>query len=72
MAGLTRLMRDCLRTIDDLTDDGVPPSYEEIRVAMGLPSKSGVHRLIEQLSRRGYVRRIPACARSLEIVRRPA
>lgn len=71
MAGLTHKMRECLRVIDDLTDDGVPPTLDEIKEAMGLPSKSSVHRLVAKLTERGYVRSLPYRARSLEIVRRP-
>lgn len=49
----------------------VPPSFEEMRTALGLKSKSGVHRLISGLEERGYIRRLAYRARALEIVRSP-
>ncbi len=54
-----------------LADDGVPPSFEEMKTALGLRSKSGVHRLITGLEERGFIRRIPHRARALEVLRLP-
>jgi len=50
---------------------GVPPSFEEMRDALKLKSKSGIHRLITGLEERGYLRRLPYRARALEITRLP-
>lgn len=50
---------------------GVPPSFDEMRDALGLKSKSGIHRLITGLEERGFIRRLPHRARALEIVRMP-
>lgn len=52
-------------------DHGVPPSFEEMRKALKLQSKSGIHRLISGLEERGYIRRLAHRARALEIVRPP-
>ncbi len=49
-------------------NDGVSPSYDEIRVAFGLKSKSGVVRLVEALKERGYIRCLPHTARSITLV----
>lgn len=49
----------------------VPPSFDEMRNALGLRSKSGVHRLISGLEERGYIRRLAYRARALEVVRSP-
>jgi len=54
-----------------LRDHGVPPSFEEMRVALRLKSKSGIHRLITGLEERGYIRRLPYRARALEVTRLP-
>lgn len=54
-----------------LRDHGVPPSFEEMRAALGLKSKSGIHRLITGLQERGYIRRLPYRARALEVTRLP-
>jgi repressor LexA len=54
-----------------LRDRGVPPSFEEMRVALRLKSKSGIHRLITGLEERGYIRRLPYRARALEVTRLP-
>ena len=48
---------------------GVPPSFEEMRDALKLKSKSGIHRLITGLEERGYIRRLPYRARALEVIR---
>jgi repressor LexA len=47
------------------------PSFEQMRVALGLNSKSGVHRLVESLERRGYIRRVVGLARAIELVEKP-
>jgi repressor LexA len=54
-----------------LRDHGVPPSFEEMRVALRLKSKSGIHRLITGLEERGYIRRLAYRARALEVIRLP-
>lgn len=54
-----------------LRDQGVPPSFEEMRGALRLKSKSGIHRLITGLEERGYIRRLPYRARALEVTRLP-
>lgn len=54
-----------------LARDGVPPSFDEMRLALDLRSKSGIHRLVTALEERGFIRRLPHRARALEIVRLP-
>ncbi len=69
---LTTKMNALWRYLDErLEGDGVCPSFEEMREALALQSKSGVHRLIGALEERGYVRRLPNRARAIELVRRP-
>ena len=69
---LTRKQYDLLRFIHKcLTKDGVPPSYDEMKKAVNLKSKSGIHRLITGLEERGFIRRLPHKARALEVVRLP-
>ncbi|MCS6986524.1 MAG: transcriptional repressor LexA [Sphingomonadaceae bacterium] len=69
---LTAKQRALLLFIDRrLREVGVPPSFEEMREALGLRSKSGVHRLVEALVERGFLRRLPHRARALEVLRRP-
>jgi repressor LexA len=51
--------------------DGVPPSFDEMKDALDLRSKSGIHRLITALEERGFIRRLPHRARALEIVKLP-
>jgi repressor LexA len=51
---------------------GVPPSFDEMRDALELKSKSGIHRLITGLEERGYIRRLPYRARALEVIRLPS
>lgn len=55
-----------------VTDTGVSPSFDEMKDALGLKSKSGVHRLITALEERGFIRRLPNRARALEVLRLPA
>lgn len=69
---LTRKQYELLMYIQDrLGDSGVSPSFEEMKEALGLKSKSGIHRLITGLEERGFIRRLPHRARALEIVRLP-
>ncbi len=69
---LTRKQHELLTYIHEkLGETGVSPSFEEMKVALDLKSKSGVHRLISALEERGFLRRLPNRARALEIVRMP-
>ena len=69
---LTAKQRELLLFIDDrLKADGVSPSFDEMREALELKSKSGVHRLISALEERGFIRRLPNRARALEVVKLP-
>ena len=54
-----------------LNETGVPPSFEEMKVELGLRSKSGIHRLITALEDRGFIRRLPNRARAIEILQMP-
>jgi repressor LexA len=69
---LTRKQYELLQFIDGhLKKQGVSPSFDEMKDALGLKSKSGIHRLISGLEERGFIRRLPHRARALEIVRLP-
>jgi len=69
---LTRKQHDLLLFIDErLKEKGVSPSFDEMKEALGLKSKSGIHRLITALEERGFIRRLPHKARALEVVRLP-
>ena len=69
---LTKKQLDLLEFIDRrLQRDGVPPSFDEMKEALDLRSKSGIHRLITALEERGFIRRLPHRARALEIVKMP-
>ncbi|WP_442679411.1 transcriptional repressor LexA [Sphingomonas sp. ASY06-1R] len=69
---LTRKQHELLCFINDrLNDTGVSPSFEEMKEALDLKSKSGVHRLISALEERNFIRRLPNRARALEILRLP-
>jgi repressor LexA len=69
---LTRKQHELLCYIDGhLRDSGVSPSFEEMKEALDLKSKSGVHRLISALEERGFIRRLPNRARALEVVKMP-
>ncbi|MBK9585046.1 MAG: transcriptional repressor LexA [Alphaproteobacteria bacterium] len=69
---LTQKQRDLLYFIHDkMRKDDVPPSFEEMKEALGLKSKSGIHRLISALVERGFIERLPHRARALEIKRLP-
>jgi repressor LexA len=54
-----------------LQETGVPPSFDEMKEALDLKSKSGIHRLITALEERGFIRRLPHRARALEIIKLP-
>src|ERR1700742_3372695 len=54
-----------------LNESGVSPSFDEMREALDLKSKSGVHRLISALEERGFIRRLPNRARALEVLKMP-
>ena len=69
---LTRKQHELLRFIQTrLEESGVSPSFEEMKEALDLKSKSGVHRLISALEERGFIRRLPNRARALEVIREP-
>ncbi|HEX5183651.1 MAG TPA: transcriptional repressor LexA [Allosphingosinicella sp.] len=69
---LTRKQSELLTYIQErLKESGVSPSFEEMKDALALKSKSGVHRLISALEERGFIRRLPNRARALEILRMP-
>jgi len=69
---LTKKQRDLLLFIHErLSESDIPPSFEEMKDALGLKSKSGIHRLISGLEERGYIERLPHRARALEIKRLP-
>lgn len=54
-----------------LQESGVPPSFDEMKDALELKSKSGIHRLITALEERGFIRRLPHRARALEVIKLP-
>lgn len=69
---LTRKQHELLCFINDrLLETGVSPSFEEMKEALDLKSKSGVHRLISALEERHFIRRLPNRARALEVLRMP-
>jgi repressor LexA len=69
---LTRKQRDLLEFIHKRVQrDGVPPSFDEMKEALDLRSKSGIHRLITALEERGFIRRLAHRARAIEIVKMP-
>src|SRR5689334_19649186 len=69
---LTRKQYELLRFINErLKETGVPPSFDEMKDALDLRSKSGIHRLIMALEERGFIRRLPNRARALEVLRLP-
>jgi len=69
---LTRKQLDLLEFIQKrIQRDGVPPSFDEMKEALDLRSKSGIHRLITALEERGFIRRLAHRARALEIVKLP-
>ena len=69
---LTRKQQELLIFIHErLKESGVPPSFDEMKDALALASKSGIHRLITALEERGFIRRLPNRARALEVIRLP-
>ena len=69
---LTKKQLDLLEFIHKRVQrDGVPPSFDEMKIALDLRSKSGIHRLITALEERGFIRRLAHRARAIEIVRLP-
>jgi repressor LexA len=69
---LTRKQLELLLFINSrLKEEGVPPSFEEMKDALNLQSKSGVHRLIVALEERGFLKRMPNRARALEVLKLP-
>ena len=69
---LTKKQYELLLLIDTrIREAGVPPSFDEMKDALGLKSKSGIHRLISGLEERGFIRRLPHRARALEILKMP-
>jgi repressor LexA len=69
---LTRKQHELLLFIHKrLSADGVSPSFDEMKEALGLASKSGVHRLVSALEERGFIRRLPHRARALEVLKLP-
>ena len=69
---LTRKQHDLLMFIHDrLSETGISPSFEEMKEALDLASKSGVHRLISALEERGFIKRLANRARALEVIKMP-
>jgi repressor LexA len=69
---LTRKQHELLLFIHQrLQEEGIPPSFDEMKDALDLKSKSGIHRLITALEERGFIRRLPNRARALEVIRLP-
>src|ERR1043165_9896629 len=69
---LTRKQAELLRFIHErLKEAGVPPSFDEMKDALDLRPKSGIHRLITALEERGFIRRLPNRARAIEVIKRP-
>src|SRR5499427_9733351 len=69
---LTRKQAELLRFIHErLKEAGVPPSFDEMKDALDLRSKSGIHRLITALEERGFIRRLPNRARAIEVIKQP-
>jgi repressor LexA len=69
---LTRKQLELLKFINERAkESGVPPSFDEMKEALDLRSKSGIHRLILALEERGFIRRLPNRARALEVLKMP-
>ncbi|PKP87460.1 MAG: repressor LexA [Alphaproteobacteria bacterium HGW-Alphaproteobacteria-17] len=69
---LTAKQHELLHFIQQKLDaGGISPSFEEMKEALGLKSKSGIHRLISALEERGFLRRLPNRARALEVIKLP-
>ena len=69
---LTRKQHELLMFLHErMKESGIPPSFDEMKDALDLASKSGIHRLITALEERGFIRRLPNRARALEVVKLP-
>lgn len=69
---LTRKQHELLMFIHErMKESGIPPSFDEMKDALDLRSKSGIHRLITALDERGFIRRLPNRARALEVIKLP-
>lgn len=69
---LTRKQHELLMFIHErMKESGVPPSFDEMKDALDLKSKSGIHRLVTALEERGFIRRLPNRARALEVIKLP-
>jgi repressor LexA len=69
---LTRKQYELLSFVHGrLKETGVPPSFDEMKDALDLRSKSGIHRLIKALEERGFIKRLPNRARAIEVIRLP-
>jgi repressor LexA len=69
---LTRKQQELLLFIHErMKESGVPPSFDEMKDALELASKSGIHRLITALEERGFIRRLPNRARAIEVIKLP-
>ena len=72
IAMLTRKQQELLLFIHErMKESGIPPSFDEMKDALDLASKSGIHRLITALEERGFIRRLPNRARALEVIKLP-
>ncbi len=71
MRPLTKRQSDLFNFLKAESGKDCPPSFEEMRIALGLKSKSAIHRLVEALAERGFIRRIPNRARCIELVENP-
>lgn len=70
---LTKKQKEALIFLkSEIARTGISPSYDEIKDAIGLASKSGIHRLITALEERGFIRRLPNKARAIEIIDKPS
>jgi len=70
---LTRKQQELLLFLDErISQSGVTPSFEEMKVKVGLKSKSGIHRLISALEDRGFIKKLPFKARAIEILKLPS
>ena len=70
---LTRKQKELLLFLDErISQSGVTPSFEEMKVKVGLKSKSGIHRLISALEDRGFIKKLPFKARAIEILKLPS
>lgn len=69
---LTRKQQELLFFIHErMKETGIPPSFDEMKDALDLASKSGIHRLITALEERGFIKRLPNRARALEVIKLP-